>query len=126
VVQDLGADSSGYRAEAAKVVEATPVDPAKRKEVALALDAALQKPEGVQLAASAAASALKKWGGPENFPTLTKLLKGKDPGGQAVACVVLKEIGTKDVIPDLQAAAAKGPPDVAQLAKDAIAAIQGR
>jgi hypothetical protein len=48
-------------------------------------------------------------------------------GGGAVACSGLKEIGTEDVIPDLKAAAAKGsPPDVAQLARDAVAAIKAR
>jgi HEAT repeat protein len=186
-VVDLDHAVAHQRALAVQTILAAPVDPTKRKEVALALDRAVARNEAV--ASGGAMMALKKWGTVDNVPTLVKQLKSKveqarqvamealgeikdptgaeetaklllvnsglvqdrqnaqkaliamgaiaeqatlpylsnrDAGVRLAACKVLESIGTKASVAALTTAAAQGPGEVTQAARDAIAAIQKR
>jgi hypothetical protein len=70
---DLKSPSLERRKDALRKVSNTPVDAARRVEVAKAIEPMLKEPDG--FTRSDAAKALAVWGGPENTPALIEALR---------------------------------------------------
>jgi hypothetical protein len=93
LLADLKSPHPGIVEQAAKsLAKATP-DEARRKDIALALEAALANP--FPMAKEAAAEALGKWGTLENEPALLKMAGDPNPSSRATAASALAAIKTR-------------------------------
>jgi len=124
---DLKSTTADKRLWAAQAIEKLDVIPARRKEVAAALEPLLS--DKYAWPAHAAAAALVKWGVPENEPALIKALSHASPDMKRLAANALKNFGTRQALPALQAIVTKNDPlhsEAVNAAKEAIVAINAR
>jgi HEAT repeat protein len=121
---DLKSSAADKRLWAAQQIEKIDLVPARRKEVALALEPLLADKFGFP--AHAAAAALVKWGVPENEPAFVKALAHASPDMRRLACDALARIGSQKCLEALKKATADRDPSVAKAAHSAIDAINGR